>query len=213
MTNEERSANDHDSARLSWWSEQQAKSQLRRTERLRALDPQLERLSARYAGRRPRRVLAVAGGSCLGLLWVDAAVSWALAPSDTAMIVNFVVLGVMLVVGVPLAGRLLATTRGMISRREHELDERELAGRLRAFSTAHRSSTVVMVLLWAVIMFATHGDGRDSQIPGAALILILFALLVTHALLPLIVATWQIPDPPADEDEFDDISHSAGEDH
>lgn len=203
MTNEERSPNDRYSARLSWWGERRAKSQLRRAERLSALNPELERMSARYASRRPRRALAVAGGSCLGLLWVDAAVSWILAPSDTAMIVNFVILGVLLVAGVPLAGRLIATTRGMISRREQELDERELAGRLRAFSTAHRCTTVVMVLVMAVTMSADR-DGRDSQIPGAALFLILFALLVTHVLLPLVVATWQMPDPPADEDEFGD---------
>ncbi|MFD3676872.1 hypothetical protein [Streptomyces sp. NPDC058613] len=203
MTNEERSANDHDPAARSWRSERRAKSQLKRAERLCALDPELERVSARYASRRSRRALAVAGGSCLGLLWVDAAVSWTLAPSDTAMIVNFVILGVMLVAGFPLAGLLIATTRGMISRREHELDERELAGRLRAFSTAHRCTTVLMVLVAAVTMFADR-DGRDSQIPGAALFLILFALLVTHVLLPLVVATWQIPDPPADDDEFGD---------
>ncbi|MGC0415940.1 hypothetical protein [Embleya sp. AB8] len=203
MTHEERSATDRHSPRRSWWSERRAKSQLGRAERLRALNPELERISARYASRRSRRALAVAGGSCLGLLWADAAVSWILAPSDTAMIVNFVILGVLLVAGLPLAGRLIATTRGMISRREQELDERELTGRLRAFTTAHRCTTTVMVLVLTVTMVADR-DGRDSQIPGAALFLILFALLMTHVLLPLVVATWQLPDPPADDDEFGD---------
>ncbi|MEV0281303.1 hypothetical protein AB0I22_33645 [Streptomyces sp. NPDC050610] len=201
MTNEERPANDHAPTRLSWWGKHQAKSQLKRTERLRTLEQRP--IAARYAKQCPRRALAVAGGACLGLLWVDAAASWVLAPSDTAMIVNFAALGVLLVVGGPLAGQLILTTRGTTSRREQELDERERASRLRAFSTAHRCTTVVMILVMIVTMSADR-DGRDSQIPGAALFLILFALLVTHALLPLVVATWQMPDPPADEDEFDD---------
>ena len=157
-------------------------------------------MSARYGRRCPRRTLAVAGGSCLGLLWVDAAVSWVLAPSDTAVIVNFVILGVVIIAAGSLGGMLIVATGGTIAKRKHELDERELAGRLRASSTAHRCTTVVLVLVTVVTMFATSSDGRDSQIPGAALFLILFALLLTHVLLPLVVATWQMPDPPADED-------------
>ncbi|WP_106396275.1 hypothetical protein [Actinocorallia populi] len=201
MTNDERPTNDRDS---SWWHRHRANSQRKRAERIRVLDEELERrMPARYATQRARRALAVAGGACLGLLWVDAAVAWILAPSDTAMIVNFVVLGILLVVGIPLAGSLSAITRGMTLKHERELDEREKTARLRAFTTAHRCTSVVMILVMLVTMFADR-DGRDSQIPGAALFLILFALLVTHVLLPLVVAAWQAPDPPADEDEFDD---------
>lgn len=161
--------------------------------------------SPRYARGRPRRVLAVVSGACLGLFWVDAAVSWFLAPSDTAMIVNFVILGVGVVAGALLGGMLIAATGGTIARRWHELDERELTGRFRAFTTAHRCTTAVIALVIAVIMIATTGEGEDMHVPGAALFLILFALLVTHVLLPLVVATWQMPDPPADEDDgFDD---------
>ena len=194
MTNEEHPTNDRGP---SWRQRRQDK----RAENLRTLDERLEhRIPARYAEQRARRTLAVAGGACLGLLWVDAAVSWVLAPSDTAMIFNFVVLGILVVAGLPLSGSLIAITRGMTFKSERELDEREQAGRLRAFSAAHRCTSVVMFVVLLVTMLVDR-DGQDSQIPGAALFLILFALLVTHVLLPLIVAAWQMPDPPADDDE------------
>jgi len=198
MTNEERPTND---SSPSWRQRRQNK----RAESLRILDEELEhRIPARYAKQRARRALAVAGGACLSLLWVDAAVSWVLAPSDTAMIFNFVVLGILVVTGLPLSGSLIAVTRGMTFKSERELDEREQAGRLRAFSAAHKCTSLVMFVVLLVTMLVDR-DGRDSQIPGAALFLILFALLVTHVLLPLIVAAWQMPDPPADEDdEFGD---------
>lgn len=53
----------------------------------------------------------------------------------------------------------------------------------------------------AVIVATTIADrdGRESQLPGAALFLILFALFATHLVLPLVIATWQLPDPPTDE--------------
>ncbi|MEU8340057.1 hypothetical protein AB0C74_00015 [Spirillospora sp. NPDC048832] len=184
--------------RSTGWRE---RSRRLRAERRAALDERLERrLPARYARRRPRRVLAGAGAVTLGLFWVDAAVSWVLAPSDTAMIVNFVILGVLVVVGFPLAGHLLAVTRGLTTRREEELDERQLIARLRAYASAHRATTFVMVLVLVVTSLADT-EGRESQIPGAALFLILFAMLATHVYLPLVVATWQTPDPPDDEDE------------
>jgi ABC-type transport system involved in cytochrome bd biosynthesis fused ATPase/permease subunit len=117
------------------------------------------------------------------------------------MIVNFVILGVLVVGGIPLAGQLIAVTRGLTSKRERELDERQLTARLRAFATAHQATTLVIAAVLVVTMVADR-DGRESQIPGAALFLILFALLATHALLPLVVAAWQTPDPPpADDDE------------
>ncbi|TYB43220.1 hypothetical protein [Actinomadura chibensis] len=177
------------------------RSRRRRAARLAALDEELaRRMPARYARRRPRRVLAGAAAVTLSLLWVDAAVSWALAPSDTAVIVNFVVLGVLVVAGFPLGGQLIALTGGVTSRRERELDERQLTARLRAFASAHRATTAVMV---AVLLATTVADrdGRESQIPGAALFLILIALLATHLVLPLVVAAWQLPDPPAEDDE------------
>ncbi|MFA1539616.1 hypothetical protein [Actinomadura monticuli] len=178
----------------------------KRADRRAALDEELERrLPARYARRRPRRILAGAGAVTLGLFWVDAAVSWALAPSDTAMIANFVILGVLVVVGFPLAGQLIAVTRGLISKREHELDERQLVARLRAFASAHRATTFVLVAVLVATMIADR-DGRESQIPGAAVFLILFALLATHVLLPLVVAAWQAADPPDDEEEDEGVA-------
>lgn len=180
------------------------KAQAKKEKRQQVLERETERLmSGRYSRQRPRRVLAVVGLSFLGLLWVDAAVSWILAPSNTAMITNFVVLGILLVIGLPLAGQLVAVTRGMTFKDESELDEWELTGRSRAFTTAHRCTTIMMILV-LLVTTAVDRDGEASQIPGAALFLILFALLITHFLLPLVVATWQIPDPPAEEDEFMD---------
>ncbi|MFI0485157.1 hypothetical protein [Actinomadura sp. 9N215] len=177
------------------------RSRRKRADRLAALEDELERrMPSRYARRRPRRTLAGAGAVTLGLLWVDAAVSWVIAPSDTAVIVNFVVLAVLLAVGFPLATQLVALTRGLTAKRERELDERQLAARLRAFATAHRASTVVIVAVLLVTTAAAR-DGRDAQIPGAALFLILVALLVTHMFLPLIVATWQTTDPPTDDED------------
>ncbi|MGH3239042.1 MAG: hypothetical protein ACRDNL_01600 [Spirillospora sp.] len=177
------------------------RSRRRRAERLAAFEEELERrMPDRYGRRRPRRVLAGAGAATLGLLWVDAAVSWVIAPSDSAVIVNIAVLGVLLLAGFPLATQLVALTRGLTAKREHELDERQLTARLRAFATAHRATTVVIVAALLVTMAATAGDGRDAQIPGAAQFLILFALLVTHIFLPLVVATWQMTDPPVDDE-------------
>ncbi|TDD15766.1 hypothetical protein E1287_41960 [Actinomadura sp. KC06] len=177
------------------------RSRRKRADRLAALEEEMDRrMPTRYGRRRPRRVLAGAGAVTLGLLWVDAAVSWIIAPSDTAMIVNFVVLGVLLLVGLPLATQLVALTRGLTAKRERELDERQLTARLRAFATAHRASTAVIAAVLLVTMVADR-DGRESQIPGAALFLILFALLVTHIFLPLIVATWQMTDPPIEDED------------
>jgi hypothetical protein len=177
------------------------RSRSRRADRLAALDEKLERrMPARYARQGPRRALAAAGAVTLGLFWVDAAVSWVLAPSDAAMITNFVILGVLVVTGIPLAGQLIAVTRGLTSKRPRELDERQLTARLRAFASAHRATTFVLVAVLVATMVADR-DGRESQIPGAAVFLILFALLATHTLLPLVVAAWQTPDPPADDED------------
>ncbi|GAA2573202.1 hypothetical protein SMC26_27935 [Actinomadura fulvescens] len=192
------------------WSERRGRSQARRAERLQKLDAELERrMPGRYARRRNRRLLAGTGAALLGLLWADAAISWALAPSDTAMIANFVILGVLIVLGLPMAGQLIAVTRGVTSKREHELDERQQLARLRAFSTAYKCTTALIVVATAATMFSDRDD--ELHVPSAALFLILFALLVTHALLPLVVATWQLPDPPAedDEDPADAAGHAA----
>lgn len=181
------------------WLEQ---ARRKRADRLAALDDELERrLPARYARRRPRRVLAGTGVVLLGLLWVDAAVSWVLAPSDAAAITNFLIFLVLLAAGIPLWARLHAVTRGMTSRRERDLDERQLTARLRAFATAHQATTLVLLVVLLVTMNAGR-DGRESQIPGAALFLILFALMVTHISLPLVVSAWQLPDPPDDGEEL-----------
>ncbi|WP_168444768.1 hypothetical protein [Actinomadura latina] len=55
-----------------------------------------------------------------------------------------------------------------------------------------------------VVTSAVDRDGRESQIPGAALFLILFALLATHVFLPLVAAAWQVADPPGEDDDEDE---------
>lgn len=187
------------------WTE---RHRARRAERLAVFVDELERrLPRRYARSGPRRALAGAGGALLGLLWVDAAVSWVLAPSDTAMIANFVILGVLVLAGLPLAGRLIGLTRGVTAMREGDLDERQLTARLRAFATAHRATTYLILAVLLVTSFVDAGEGREARVPMAAYFLTVFALLVTHALLPLVVAAWQMPDPPDDEDDEDHEDH------
>jgi len=169
-------------------------SQRRRAERITDLE---QRMPARFTARRNRRSLAVAGAGLLALLWLNAAVSWFLAPSDTAMVTTFVVLAVVVVVGIPVISWMVVVTRGATSLAERFLDERQVAERLRAFTVAHRISG----LLIAVVAMASTILDPGLHLPSAAYFLVLFALFATHTQLPLLVAAWQAPDPPVDDEE------------
>lgn len=170
------------------------RSQRRRAERITAFE---QRMPARFIARRNRRALAVAGAGLLALLWLNAAVSWFLAPSGTAEITNFVVLAVVVVVGIPVISWMVVVTRGATSLAERFLDERQVAERLRAFTVAHRISG----LLIAFVAVASTILDPGLHLPTAAYFLVLFALFATHTQLPLLAAAWQAPDPPVDDEE------------
>ncbi|WP_432924560.1 hypothetical protein ACQPZZ_29905 [Microbispora sp. CA-135349] len=163
-----------------------------------------ERLVALHRTRRRRRLLVVAGAASVLLLWADAAVSWAIAPSDTAVRVNLVLLVVMAAIYIPVVTALNSATRGLASLPESRLDERQAAERFRAHTYANRVMRLVLGALAVFVVVATWDEGEKPQIPGAAVFLGVFALLWTHFLLPLLVAGWRLPDPPPDDDQDDD---------
>ncbi|MDL4771783.1 MULTISPECIES: hypothetical protein [Thermomonosporaceae] len=175
------------------------RAERRRAERITEL---AGRAPGRFAARRNRRLLAGAAGALLLLPWVDAAVSWLIAPSDTAVYVNLVVLAAMAVGGVPAYNRMITVTRGTTSLDERYLDERQVAERLRAFRVAHRGTTAMIIAVGVTIMLAERG--RDAHVPAAANFLMVFAMLVMHIALPLIIATWRQPDPPPDDGDEED---------
>ncbi|MFC6878759.1 MULTISPECIES: hypothetical protein [Actinomadura] len=174
-------------------------------QRLAAL--QTDRLPGWYATRRRRRTLVGAMCTALGLLWVDTGVSWRLAPSDTAMITNFVILAVVLAILFPAIVLLNTATRGTTSLRERQLDERQIGERLRAYTIAHRLT--LWLLVAATVVVLNTGSGRDAHVPYAAIVLAAISLFMTHMLLPLLVAGWRLPDPPPDEDDDEQRENGA----
>ncbi|QGV82620.1 hypothetical protein EIZ62_12420 [Streptomyces ficellus] len=95
-------------------------------------------------------------------------------------------------------GAINATTRGLLELRGHMLDERQLVERDRVRSVAHR---ITLGLLFA----AAAGTGlamwlADVRFDGSLLFPALFALLVTHWMLPAWVACLRVQDDLPDED-------------
>ncbi|MFG1820922.1 hypothetical protein ACGFIJ_00410 [Microbispora bryophytorum] len=162
-----------------------------------------DRLVALHRSRRRRRLLVVAGAAGVLLLWADAGVSWAIAPSDAAVRVNLVLVAVMLAIWIPVVIALNSATRGLASLPESHLDERQVAERFRVHTYANKVMRLILGCLAVFVMVATWTEGEKSQIPGAAVFLGVFALGWTHFLLPLLVAGWRMPDPPPDDDDRD----------
>ncbi|KAB8183095.1 hypothetical protein [Microbispora catharanthi] len=171
-----------------------------------------DRLVALHRTRRRRRLLVVAGAASVLLLWADAAVSWAIAPSDTAVRVNLVLLVVMLAIYIPVVTALNSATRGLASLPESRLDERQVAERLRAHTYANRVMRLILAGLAVFVVVATWSEADKSQIPAAAVFLGVFALWWTHFLLPLLVAGWRLPDPPPDDDQDDEQDDEQSDD-
>ncbi|WP_182907892.1 hypothetical protein, partial [Microbispora sp. H13382] len=159
-----------------------------------------DRLVPLHRTRRRRRLLVVAGAASVLLLWADAAVSWAIAPSDAAVRVNLVLLVVMLAICIPVVSALNSATRGLASLPESHLDERQITERLRAHTYANTAMRLILGGLAAFVVVAMWDEGEKAHIPGAAVFLGVFALWWTHFLLPLLVAGWRLPDPPPDDD-------------
>lgn len=155
---------------------------------------------ARYADRRGRRRLVVAGAAALGLLWVNTAVSWVLAPSTTAMVTCFVILAVVGLAGAWIWGTLSVSTRGTVGLPARLLDERQAKERLDAHARAHRLTLALLFVTYFAVMAALPDDGQHAGIPSAALVLLFAALMATVAALPSLVVAWRMPDPPADDE-------------
>lgn len=160
-----------------------------------------QRLAPWYGTRRRRRAMVALAGAGLGLLWADAAVSWGLASGGTAAAVNLVLLAAMLLLYLPAVTVLNAATRGGMELAERYLDERQLGERLRAAGAAHRLGNLMLWAVTIVVMIGTWGRDRELLVPAAGVFLLLLAVTLTHFALPLLVAGWRMPDPPAEEDE------------
>ena len=155
---------------------------------------------ARYADRRGRRRLVIAGAVALALLWVNTVVSWVLAPSTTAMVTCFVILAVVGLAGAWIWGTLSLSTRGTVGLPGHLLDERQVEERLDGHARAHRLTLMLLFVTYSAVMLALPDDGQDAGIPSAALILLFAALMATVAALPSLVVAWRMADPPAEDD-------------
>ncbi|TWF76841.1 hypothetical protein FHX44_112739 [Pseudonocardia hierapolitana] len=153
---------------------------------------------AKYADQRGRRRLVVAGACALGLLWVNTAVSWLLAPSTTAMVTCFVILAVVGLAGAWIWGTLSVSTRGTVGLPEHLLDERQAKERLHAHARAHRLTLMLLFAVYFAVVSAL--PEQHAGIPSAALTLLTAALMTTVAALPSLVVAWRMPDPPADDE-------------
>ncbi|HLV72731.1 MAG TPA: hypothetical protein VKY91_08095 [Vulgatibacteraceae bacterium] len=147
-------------------------------------------------------MLAGAGASAVAMLWAGTAVSWNLAPSDTAMYWTIGLLLASLLVVIPVISALNSATRGAVSLAERQLDERQVAERLRAYTVAHRVTLVVMAAVMAVVYFVTSG-GREASVPMAAVGMCLVSLFFTQMVAPVLVAGWRQADPPPEDEDED----------
>ncbi|MFC5746810.1 hypothetical protein [Actinomadura rugatobispora] len=163
-----------------------------------------KRWSAGRAGRR-RAVLLCAG--LLGLLWVNAGVSYALAPSDAAMFTCFAIIAVVVVAASVLFRALIVGTRGTIGLPEHLLDERQRGERLRAHALSHRLTLILLFVVYFAVPAAVGSDDSISRIPSAAVFLLFAALLATVAVMPTLVIAWRVPEPPGDGEDGEDDAH------
>lgn len=167
---------------------------------------QRDTLPSWYATRGRRRALAAAGMTAMALIWAATAVSWNLAPSDTAMVVSLSLLGVSVLVTLPVISLLNIATRGTMSLSERLLDERQVAERVRSFAVAHRVMLGVLVAVAAVVL------GTDTEeVPMAAVALGVVGLFETHLLLPVLIAGWRAPDPPPDEEDEEAAEEDGGD--
>ncbi|MFE3455688.1 hypothetical protein ACFXJ8_42945 [Nonomuraea sp. NPDC059194] len=170
----------------------------------------LERLPASplWATRPARRRLVVVGAAALVVLWAGLVVLWAglvviarYAPSDLARNVYLSMFGISLLVGLPVVGWLHAATRGSLSLPERYLDERQSHDRRRAFASAHRATSLVLGSLFVLANVWSYADGQLTLVVPLALVAPLaLTLFVTHYTIPLLIAGWQVADPPDDDE-------------
>ncbi|MDP9866262.1 MULTISPECIES: hypothetical protein [Streptosporangium] len=154
-----------------------------------------------YATRGRRRILVGVGAASAGLIWISAIVCCYLAPSTVAMWTTFALAGTALVIYVVVYSALVGVTRGVVGLAEHHLDERQSRERRKIQANARRGTTVTLVALAAVLLTAMPKGEMIVQIPAAAVTMIMFGLITTHLILPPLMAGWQLPDPPADDED------------
>ncbi|MBE1534611.1 hypothetical protein [Actinomadura algeriensis] len=159
-----------------------------------------------HSSRTRRRVTVGAGAAAAAMPWAGTVVSWNLAPSDTAMWWTIGLFLAYVVITIPVTAALNSATRGMTSLAEGDLDERQVADRLRAYTIAHRTMLMVLIVL-VVVVLSVQGD-RTTFVPIAAVVTGVVALFTTHMTLPVLVAGWRLPDPPPDDE--DDLDFDAG---
>ncbi|GAA2404527.1 hypothetical protein GCM10010404_73310 [Nonomuraea africana] len=154
-----------------------------------------------WATRPARRRLVLVGVAALVLLWAGLVVIVRYAPSDLARNVYLSMFGIGLVIGIPVIGWLHAATRGGLSLPERFLDERQLAERRRAYTSAHRATSVVLAALFVLTNVVSHADGQLTlTVPMALLAPLALTLFATHYTIPIFIAGWLVPDPPPDDE-------------
>lgn len=99
-------------------------------------------------------------------------------------------------------GAVNGATRGLLELRGHMLDERQIVERDRVRAIAHRITLGLLLAGVAGVGLAAWLGG--VRFDGALLFPVLFALLVTHWMLPAWVACLRVPDDAPDEVAFDD---------
>lgn len=142
------------------------------------------------------------GVAVLALLWAGLVVIALYAPSDLARNVYLSMFGASIVIGVPVVGWLNTATRGTTSLSEHYLDERQIAERRKAYATAHKVTTVMFAVLFLLALNWVSDDGQFVvTVPLALIGPLALTVLVTHAVMPLLIAGWRLTDPPPDDEE------------
>ncbi|MFI6455126.1 hypothetical protein ACIBF6_26620 [Streptosporangium amethystogenes] len=153
-----------------------------------------------YATRGRRRLLASAVVLAISLLWIDAAISWAIPRNGRGALAELTLLAIAMFVYLPAVSLLNVATRGVVELRERDLDERQVGERLRAVAIAHRVTTGILIALALVVIGVGIARGHDYSMPWDALVALTIALFLTHFVLPLIISGWRLPDPPNDDD-------------
>ncbi|GAA2798818.1 hypothetical protein [Nonomuraea dietziae] len=159
-----------------------------------------------WATRPARRRLVAVGVAALCLLWAGLVVIVRYAPSDLARNVYLSMFAVSLLVGFPVMGWLNAAARGALSLPERFLDERQLAERRRAYTSAHRATSVVLGVLFVLTNVVSHADGQLTlTIPMALVAPLALTLFATHYTIPVLITGWRLTDPPPDDDDPSEI--------
>lgn len=155
-----------------------------------------------WATRPARRRLVAVAAAALVVLWAGLVVIARYAPSDLARNVYLSMFGISLLVGLPVVGWLHTATKGVLYLPERFLDERQLHDRRRAFTSAHRATSVVLGSLFVLANLWSYKDGQLTlTVPVALLAPLALTLFVTHYTIPLLLAAWRVADPPDDDDE------------